>query len=410
MSGFLVVVMAFTWLAAVTSTAEATASADPNYWKQTAERRSTVYRLVYSQSPQSVPSTYDPVREAEEVLRQQQRTLPASNPKVPSLWQQLRTTTVRSGLSTPLRALGTVALVAGTFEVGWKLGSGINAKFLKVGVPEPPAPGNYNQSSPTITYFQQGTGLGVWYKHEMPYDGWAFSTYAPEASGQRVYEFYVPPTIWPYWCPLNSGPGGPFQSLIAPAEQYECGGSAQLAAYVAPENALSAAGPVETYTDQPYTQSSEAPSAPAQNTAEAAVTGELDKPEHSDLRNWLNYKLGSPGAQDPTGEGDPNPEIEFPDYVEHWIEHGHEFLAPDSTPLYDDPAEYWRDAADIVERYTTNPTNPDILRCTRTEEGRQDDVYWDADKQAIVIVKNGKIVTYFKPGGDGFQYWLDQCD
>jgi len=35
-----------------------------------------------------------------------------------------------------LRALGTVGLAAGTFDVGWKIGIGINAKLLKIGVPE----------------------------------------------------------------------------------------------------------------------------------------------------------------------------------------------------------------------------------------------------------------------------------
>lgn len=62
--------------------------------------------------------------------------------------------------------------------------------------------------------------------------------------------------------------------------------------------------------------------------------------------------------------------------------------------------EYWRDAADIVERHTDDPTNPDVLRCEGLDDqGNPATYYWDADKQAIAAVKGGKIVTYFKPGG-----------
>jgi hypothetical protein len=51
------------------ATGYAQAVADPDYWKQTAEHRDTVYRFIYGQSPQSIPSGYDPVLEAEEILR-----------------------------------------------------------------------------------------------------------------------------------------------------------------------------------------------------------------------------------------------------------------------------------------------------------------------------------------------------
>ena len=118
------------------SAAHAQVVADPDYWKQTAARQDTVNRLIYSQSPQTIPPSYDPVREAEEILRQQQRALPSSNPEAPSLWRQIRTITVKSAVSTPPRALGAIGLAVGTFELGWKMGTGINAKFLRVGLPD----------------------------------------------------------------------------------------------------------------------------------------------------------------------------------------------------------------------------------------------------------------------------------
>jgi hypothetical protein len=84
------------------------------------------------------------VQEAEQILRQKQATLPPSNPQAPSLWQQVRGVTVKSALSTAPRALGTIGLAVGVAELSWKVGTGINAKFLKVGIPEATdAPQNY---------------------------------------------------------------------------------------------------------------------------------------------------------------------------------------------------------------------------------------------------------------------------
>lgn len=110
-------------LAAQGHEARAQVVPDPDYWKQTAEHRDTVYRFFYRQSPQAVPTAYDPVAEAERVLRERQATLPSSNPQAPNLWQQIRTITVKEALSTPLRALGGVAAGAGALAIGWKMGS-----------------------------------------------------------------------------------------------------------------------------------------------------------------------------------------------------------------------------------------------------------------------------------------------
>jgi hypothetical protein len=39
-----------------------------------------------------------------------------------------------------LRVLGTVGLALGSFDLGWKIGTGIRTKLLKIGLPEPPQP------------------------------------------------------------------------------------------------------------------------------------------------------------------------------------------------------------------------------------------------------------------------------
>ena len=116
--------------------AHAQTVADPDYWRQTPERQATVNRLVYSQSPQAIPGSYDSVREAEQILRENVRELPPSNPQARSLWTAIRETTATVKLSPAMRALGTIGLAVGAFDIGWRIGTGINAKFLKIGVPE----------------------------------------------------------------------------------------------------------------------------------------------------------------------------------------------------------------------------------------------------------------------------------
>ena len=407
--GSLVAALVVATVAVGQGTAHAQAVADPDYWKLTAERQDTVSRFIYSQSPQAIPAGYDPVQEAEGILRQRQATLPPSNPQAPSLWQQVRTITVKSALETAPRALGTISLAAQTGWAGWKIGSGINAKFLKIGWPDPGG----TVSNEYLTFRAQGFHIydGFGGSLVMPFDGWLWTYYAANATRNFWFQGAPPSCVsavlidpprpegltdfdaGQLYCKANGFAGNPSEPRV----------NGLVTASAMPENALPAAGPVEPYTNQPYTYSSPAPSPPTQTTVEQAIENELAKPENSLLRQWLNYVLGSPGEADPLGIGLPNPDIEFPGFVEHWEEHGHEF-----TPAYDDPAEYWRDAAEVVERGESS--DPDILKCDRPSDGAR--IYWDSGRRAIVIVKDGKIVTFFKPPGPppaDFDYWYAQC-
>jgi hypothetical protein len=381
-------------------------AADPDFWKQTVEHRNTVNRLMYSQSPQAIPAGYDPVREAEEILRQRQATLPPSNPKAPSLWQQIRGITVKSALSTAPRALGTIGLVRETFVLGWKIGEGINAKFLRIGLPDPEPyygdnPGLRLSLSPHIC--PSGQAQCTLWSSVLPVpNGWVYSWADDDPVTRDGFYFGTEPAV----CLVPPPDGiriGRDTTLNPPTcKRVPVPSVSHVLAYLG-ENGLPAVGPVEDYTGQPYTKSSPAPAPPPQTTVEQSIETEVGQPENALLRQWLNYELGSPGEQDPLGIGAPNPEIEFPGFVEHWEEHGDEF-----TPAYVDPVEYWRDAADIVERGTNN--DPAILHCERLSDGAL--IYWDSVKRAIVIVKGGKIVTFFKPPGPppaDFDYWFTQC-
>jgi hypothetical protein len=389
-------------VAALGATHQGTAQAqtpDPDFWKQTAERRDTVHRLVYSQSPQSIPAGYDAVSEAEEVLRQEQRTSPQGNPKTKSLWQQIRTTTVRSALSSPMRAVGTIGLGIGTFELGWKIGTGLNAKFLRIGLPEPqPYTGGYPGLGYRLQYHSGGKvysnilsvpeGWLVRWTDTDPLtsDGYGFSSSSEKCSGPPP-GFGVAighdPSYGQWTCRwMQTDPVNNQFHVVIPGEE-----------------SLAALAAIEDYVDQPFDRSTTAPTPPSQSTVEQNIETEVERAENELLRQWLNYRLGSPGEEDPLEIDPPNPEIEFPGFVTHWQDHGEEFTTP-----YEDPLEYWRDAADIVERSDNNEDG--YFKCFRASDGAT--IYWSDDKQAIVIVKDGKIVTYFPPD-QGYQYFLSQC-
>jgi hypothetical protein len=307
-------VVAFVALAAVhQATANAQTLASPDYWKQTAERQSTVDRFIYTQSPQSIPSGYSPVAEAEEILRQAQQSLPPSNPQARTIWTQIRGVTVKAGLSTPLRALGTIGLAAGVFEIGWKIGSGVNAKFLKFGLPEAsPGNGAFDALPEVIEFKTAGTALPQT-GGTMPEDGWLWrldaGRYVVERPGSDPCSRPLSPPVG-----FTRNPGQVSGTFCGPPYMtYQVA----LDSYYLPEGSLASTAPIENYTNQAYTRTSGAPTAPAQSTVEQAIETELDKSENETLRNWLNYVLGSPGAEDPTGIGAPNPvTIPAPDEAE----------------------------------------------------------------------------------------------
>jgi hypothetical protein len=390
---------------AVPATAQVVA--DPDYWKQTGERRDTVYRFVYGQSPQSIPSSYDPVADAEQILRQRQAALPASNLQAPKLWQEIRTTTVKPGLAPPLRLLGTVALAVETFRVGWKIGSGANAKYFGIGVPDTSHAGPENYKWDKIVWTPANTRS--WAGAQWPaQDGWVIwnrqtcCNYYPgdwwfgDDCVSAPHDFTPPEpftTQGPVWsgsfC-YNPAPPGYTDALV----YYGW----------APENALKAPGPIEPYTNQPYSYSRSAPTPPPQTTVEQSIEDELAKPENNLLRQWLNYELGSPSETDPLGIGQPNADIEFIELDRHFQDHGDDFIIP-----YTDKRTYWRDAADIVERGQDGPNrDPAILRCRRLGDDPAE-IYWDTNRSAWVIVKHGTIVTYYPPER-GFDAFVDECD
>ncbi len=266
----------------------------PTSTRRPSSTTTTTYSFFYRQAPQTLPADYDPVAEATQVLLEHNQSLPASNPEVPSLWQQIRGVTIESALSTPMRALGTIGLAAGTFDVGWKIGSGIDAKFLKIGVPEPPPapPGPITYRLRFITsegkwLFENNYGRNNWY---------------PGFFQQRHSD------CDPYG--VQGAPAGMDEVSVGPLTNCSIGGptiTSDVVQYWMPENSLAQPAAIEDYSNQPFDYQSASPVAPTQADAEAQIDQALDKPQYAELRQWLNYQLGSPGETDPLGIGPPNP-------------------------------------------------------------------------------------------------------
>lgn len=185
-----------------------------------------------------------------------------------------------------------VFLGVSTFELGWKIGTGISAKFLRIGIPaESPGNGAFDSLVERLDFTAAGTSLPQT-SDTMPEDGWLW------ASGGRY--LVERPDVDPCPRPLSPPSGyvrnpGTVALHYCPPLTYPL----QYDSYYLPERGLGAPGPIEDYTGQPYTRSTDAPTPPAQSTVEQTIEAELDKPENELLRDWLNYKLGSPAQVDP---------------------------------------------------------------------------------------------------------------
>ena len=288
-----------------------------------------------------------------------------------------------------MRALGTVGLAVGTFEVGWKIGSGINAKFLHIGIPE--------ATDPTVDYrwteIRWADALSQTFAGaEWPAaDGWLISMRQTCCSFDATNRWFDAP------CPFSGfTPPAPFVVGGPVATTTQCYGTGVPPGYAdasvrygwASEDALTAAGPIEDYDSQSHTKASPAPTPDSQSTVEDAIEDELALPENELLLQWLNYVLGSPGEADPLGIGPDRPDIGFRKRKEKWEKHDRKFATP-----HEDEDAYWEDAATVVRK--AEDRQQDFERCVRERDTAL--IYWDGVREVIVIVRDGEIETFFPP-------------
>jgi pyocin large subunit-like protein len=91
--------------------------------------------------------------------------------------------------------------------------------------------------------------------------------------------------------------------------------------------------------------------------------------------------------------------VPFPDFIEKFDTHGHDF-----SPPYSDPIEYRQAARGIIAR--AEHWESGFQRCERPSDGAH--IYWDDRRAAMVIVQNGEITTFFPPS-TGYRYFVNQC-
>jgi hypothetical protein len=120
------------------------------------------------------------------------------------------------------------------------------------------------------------------------------------------------------------------------------------------------------------------------------VQAELASGRNPELLRLLDSLLG--------GSSTSPLELPFPGYIEHWEQHGAEFDTP-----YSDPYEYVQGARDLVRRAAGGGDGYE--ECERSDGAI---IYWDINKEEMVIVKDGAIVTYMHPD-DGHSYFLREC-
>jgi hypothetical protein len=230
-----------------------------------------------------------------------------SGPSGPSDLERLhrdsRSLRIKTKLMPALRVLGTAHLAYESFNVGWRIGSFANNKFLKIGIPPTE---NYSMAltGQRIAFRAAGQNLTPYTPSPMPEDGWVWEY----TGGAYWYSYWQSPDCEP--SPhQRQGPSGGFETVTWPTSDVWCWTAyperqrrPMFSSYL-PENDLAADAPVEDYDGQPYGVWTAPPPDPGQSSVRSAIEEALESGEFPTLRNKYEYELGVPGACDPV---DPN--------------------------------------------------------------------------------------------------------
>lgn len=221
-------------------------------------------------------------------------------------------------LDTPPGAIGALVLGPQAFIKGFDIGSGLNRKYFRLGLP---AKGVGSPASPALRFLTQGTRVGTGANMVMPKDGWVLSwclgcgstefLVFPDGSasnGDCISAYQQPPhglsALMGDYSACNTHTG-PYPGLVV---------DMQYAAFWTDEYGSEAFDwyPMEDYTGQPGTTHIPDPSSLSQSTADANVAGELrnNPDEYSILIPWLRWTTGEPNACDPTNPLVCNPDDE----------------------------------------------------------------------------------------------------
>ena len=162
-----------------------------------------------------------------DIWTQEHQPIP-NQPTSKELHRELRSLRIRARVLPPLRLLGNLGLAYESFQLGRKIGNGINAKYLRIGLPEAiehPALSAQRLSPSAHDVIRPGrSGTNPWngisYSYpdlEMPYDGWAWEH---RRSTSPIWWEHFDDTDQPWCDTFDTPPSGPvgFDHTAAPIE------------------------------------------------------------------------------------------------------------------------------------------------------------------------------------------------
>jgi hypothetical protein len=246
-----------------------------------------------------------------------------------------------------LRTLGTVGLAIGAAELGWKIGTGIRTKLLKIGLPDPPQP-KASPASGTLS-FQSAGYSSSFNTTPLPADGWLLKWWYGSSQWTSVNLLHG----WGHACAYLTGPPQDFRVLSGVATVGWCEPPpVPVESYWLKENELKAIAPVQDYVDQPYQRETfnweDKPQSKEQ--LETRTRTALESDEYRLLDPWYAHQLDPQTYEDPTedeGErddcrpadsmpaGDPAPQRGTEDFLEDPVRWRARY---DTVPSADFPA------------------------------------------------------------------------
>lgn len=206
--------------------------------------------------------------------------------------KQSRNARVLPRLYPALRTLGTIGLAAGTFELGWRIGTGIRTKVLRIGLPGPP-PTKVGPGTGSLMFRYAGSVITL-NGSPMPEDGWLY-TYRADAQN---WESVNLSQGWSGACAYLTGPPSGLTVISGTATNW-CYATAPVESYYYPETDLPASSPAEDDTGQPADATT--PTWPGQPQSRTDLDAVVRSAVGSSplLEEFLCYQLNSQACQDP---------------------------------------------------------------------------------------------------------------
>jgi len=187
--------------------------------------------------------------------------------------RQLRTLRIAAKVLPAVKTLSRADLMFGTFEIGWRIGTGINTKWLRIGLPERTPSNLYggnqaitfvdgattaiNARTPFVSWSELGQSNGVW--------RWSFDSGRINRLVAGPCKGYMP-----------APPAGFSEtSTFTTVTWCTSDGTSKVAAYYRTEDELPAPGPIEDYSGQPYR--SDTPSWQGQQTDRSGLENDVNR-------------------------------------------------------------------------------------------------------------------------------------